>query len=274
MPRPTKSYDRLSGLTALVTGAGTEGGGLGIGKAIALLFAREGAKVALADIDRSRAEETLEIITRGGGEGLVVVGDVTDPEACAAMVAQTAERFGGLDLLVNNVGVVPKGGRLELIEVADWRRNVDVNFNGAFLMTRAAIPHLLSSAGKAVINIASIAGMRGYGSTSYGAAKAALIQLTRDLAVIYGPEGLRANCIAPGHMMTPMVEKLVSPQAREARRRIAPLGIEGDAWDVAQAAVYLASAEARFVTGVCLPVDGGAVEIGPLPAFHRMNQPT
>jgi NAD(P)-dependent dehydrogenase (short-subunit alcohol dehydrogenase family) len=270
MPRPAKSYDRLTGLTALVTGAGAEGGGTGTGKATAILFAREGARVALADIDRGRAEETLEIITKEGGEALVVVGDVTDPAACAAMVAETVARFGGLDILVNNVGMLPKGARLEQIEVDHWRRGVEVNLTGAFLVAQAAMPRLLAGRGKAVVAIASIAGLRGYGAMSYGAAKAGLIQFVRELAVVYGPEGLRANCIAPGHIVTPMSESFMSPEDRDARRRIAPLGIEGDAWDVAQAAVFLASAEARFITGVCLPVDGGATEIGPLTAFQRM----
>jgi NAD(P)-dependent dehydrogenase (short-subunit alcohol dehydrogenase family) len=270
MPRPARTYDRLAGLTALVTGAGSEGEGFGVGRAIAVLFAQEGARLALADLDRGRAEATLRLVEAAGGEGCVVTGDVTEPEACGEMAAGAVERFGGVDILVNNVGVVTQGGRVEDLDLADWRRGLECNYVGAFLMTRATLPHLLKSRGKAVVNIASIAGLRAYGATSYGPAKAALIQFTRELAVLYGREGLRANVIAPGHIMTPLAQTFMDPALRETRRRIAPLNLEGDAWDVAQAALFLAGAEARFITGVCLPVDGGAIEIGPISAHQRM----
>jgi NAD(P)-dependent dehydrogenase (short-subunit alcohol dehydrogenase family) len=273
MPRPAKSYDRLAGLTALVTGAGSVGesedGGVGVGRAISTLFAREGAKVGLLDLDAERAEITLRAIRGEGGEGMVLTGDVTDEADCAKAVAACAGRFGGIDILVNNVGILTKGVRLEDTTADNWRRGIDVNLNGAFLMTRAALPHLLASRGKAVVNIVSVAGIKAYSAPGYSAAKAGLIQLARDLAFLYGPEGLRANAIAPGHILTPMVEGVLSDEDVDARRRIQPLPITGDAWDIAQAAVFLGSAEARLITGVCLPVDGGSTSVGPLVAHQR-----
>jgi len=269
MPQPAKSYDRLSGLTALVTGGGSEGAAFSVGKAIATLFAREGARVAVLDIDGARAENTVASIAQESGAGLALIGDVTDEAACAAAVKACADRFGGIDILVNNVAIVPRGSRLEQIDPADWRRAMDINFNSAFLMTRAALPYLLASTGKAVVSIASVAGLRAYSAPGYGAAKAALIQLTRDLASTYGPEGLRANVVAPGHIRTPMVANLNNAADWEVRRLVAPLALEGDAWDIAQATLFLASAEARFISGVCLPVDGAASEIGPLIAVQR-----
>jgi NAD(P)-dependent dehydrogenase (short-subunit alcohol dehydrogenase family) len=269
MPRPAKSYDRLVGLTALITGAGSQGEDFGTGKAIATLFAAEGAKVGLLDLDIDRAENTLRVIEAEGGEGLALCGDVSNEAACAAATAACAARFGGIDILVNNVGILTKGNRLEDTDPADWRRGIDVNLNSAFLMTRAALPYLRESTGKAVVSIASVAGLKAYGAIGYGAAKAGLIQLTRDLALTYGPEGLRANVIAPGHIRTPMVANVNNAADFTVRREVAPLELEGDAWDIAQAAVFLASAEARFISAACLAVDGGASEIGPLVAVQR-----
>ena len=276
MPLPTlPRLCRLAGRTAIITGAGSLGDGVGTGKAIALLFASEGARVALVDLDAGRAEETRAQIADGGGEAFVVAGDVTDPASCERIVAEALTRFGSLDALINNVGLGAGAGRLEEMEWAAWTRGVALNLDSAVLMTRAAIPHLLAGAGKAVVNIASVAGIRAHGSGSYGPAKAALIHFTRELAVMYGAEGLRANVVAPGHIMTPLVEKFSAPAAREHRRRIAALSaVEGDAWDVAYATLFLASAEARFVSGVCLPVDGGVTAIGPLAAFERVTGET
>lgn len=272
MPAPTRFHGRLDGWRAIVTGAGSIGDGVGTGKAIAALFAGEGARVALLDLDPGRAEETRAMIADAGGAAIVVTGDVTDPASAAAMVAESVAWLGGLDVLVNNVGLGSGGQRLETIDPAAWTRGIALNLDSAFLMTRAAIPHLLAGRGKAVVNIASVAGMRAHGGGSYGPAKAALIHFTAELAVMYGGDGLRANVVAPGHIMTPLVERFAAPAARANRRKIAPLaGVEGDAWDVAQAALFLAGPEARFVTGVCLPVDGGVTQIAPLAAFERMT---
>ncbi|MBV9843304.1 MAG: SDR family oxidoreductase [Sphingomonadaceae bacterium] len=269
---PLPRLGRLQGRTAIVTGAGSLGAGFGTGKAIALLFASEGARVALVDLDRDRAEETRAQIAAEGGDSAVVVGSVIDAEDSLRIVAEAVEALGSLDILVNNVGMGAGAGRLETIDPAAWQRGMDLNIASAFLMTRAAIPALLAGAGKAIVNIASVAGIRAHGSASYGPAKAAMIQFTRETAVMYGAEGIRANVIAPGHIMTPLVEKFSAPAARDNRRRVGALSsVEGDAWDIAYAALFLASSEARFISGVCLPVDGGVTQIGPLAAFERMT---
>ncbi|HEY0651035.1 SDR family NAD(P)-dependent oxidoreductase [Phenylobacterium sp.] len=272
MPEPEQTHGRLKGWRAIVTGGGSAGDGVGTGRAICVLFAREGARVAVLDQDAGRAEATCAQIAAGGGEARPVVGDVTSAEDCARMTEESVAWLGGLDVLVNNVGVGSGAGRLEDMAEAAWLRGVDLNLNSAFLMTRAAIPPLLQGRGRAVVNIASVAGLRAHGTGSYGPSKAALVQFTRELAVIYGRDGLRANAIAPGHIMTPLVERFVGPAAREARRRIAPLGIEGDAWDVAQAALFLAGPEARFISGACLPVDGGVTQVAALAAYERLME--
>jgi NAD(P)-dependent dehydrogenase (short-subunit alcohol dehydrogenase family) len=255
----------------MITGGGSTGDGVGTGRAIAVLFAREGARVAVLDKDADHAEATCAEIARRGGEARPVLGDVTSAEDCQRMTDGSVSWLGHLDVLVNNVGIGSGAGRLEDMTEDAWRRGVDLNLNSAFLMTRAAIPALLQGRGRAVVNIASIAGIRAHGTGSYGPSKAALIQFTRELAVIYGRDGLRANAVAPGHIMTPLVEKFVSSAARATRRVVAPLEIEGDAWDVAQAALFLAGPEARFITGACLPVDGGVTQLAALAAYERMT---
>ena len=269
MPEPQKFYGRMRGNRVLVTGAGTQGEGVGTGKAIALLMAAEGARVALLDLHAERAEETHQLIQARGGESAVFSGDVTSAEDCARMVDEAVAWLGGLDTLVNNVGMGAGMGRLENMEVEAFRKSLDINLSSACFMAKAAMPALLAGTGKAIINIASIAGMRAHGAVGYGSAKAGLIQFTRELAVIYGRDGIRANTVAPGHIFTPLVAAYAD--LRETRRKIAPLGIEGDAWDVAQAVLFLAGEEARFITGVCLPVDGGVSVIGPWAALGLVN---
>lgn len=270
MPRPTQFYRRVDGWGAIVTGAGSLGEGIGTGKAIALLLAAEGARVALFDLDADRAEETHAEIAASGGEARVFVGDVTDAGQCLALVSQAADWLGSLDILVNNVGMGAASGRLHETSPADWTRGMAINLESAVNMTRAAIPHLLAARGRAIVNIASVAGQRAHASGSYGVGKAAMIQLTREVAVMYGADGLRCNAVVPGHIMTPLVAKFASPDARRTRRLIAPLAIEGDAWDVAQATLFLAGPESRFITGAALPVDGGVTQVGPLAAHEAI----
>jgi NAD(P)-dependent dehydrogenase (short-subunit alcohol dehydrogenase family) len=271
MPEPAAAYGRLNGWRALVTGAGSLGEGVGTGRAIAALFAREGARVALLDRDADRAQETRAMIEARGGEARTFLGDLTKSEDCARMTAESVDWLGGLDVLVNNLGLGSRGMQLTELDDETWRLGLDLNLSSAFFMTRAAIPALLRGKGKAVVNIASVAGLRAHGAGSYGPAKAALVQFTRELAVTYGPEGLRANAVAPGHIMSPLVVQFASPTAREIRRRVAPLEIEGDAWDVAQAALFLAGPESRFINGVCLPVDGGVIAASPLATYERLS---
>lgn len=271
MPQPTRFYARLQGWRAIVTGAGSIGDGIGTGKAIAALFAAEGAKVCLVDLDRGRAEQSLDLIHSLGGNAHVVCGNVSEGDEAKRIVGECIDWLGGLDVLVNNVGIAAGGGQLHVTAEEDIDRVMSVNFKSVLAMTRHAVPHLLAGDGKAIVNIASIAGMRAYGSAGYGPSKAAMLQLTSELAVMYGRDHIRANAVVPGHIVTPMVEAHVLGEKRRVRREIAPLGIEGDAWDIAQAALFLAGPESRFITGVALPVDGGATQIGPLAAFEMVQ---
>jgi len=267
MPQPTEFHQRLAGKTAIVTGAGSlQGAGVGIGKAIALLFAREGAKVCLVDRKPDRAEATRKLIASAGGKAFVCAADVTSSADCARAAEATLDHFGRIDVLVNNVGIGVAGGRLEQMDEAVWDNVVDVNLKSAMLMCKHAIRSLIATRG-CIVNVASIAALRAHGGgVAYGASKAGMIALTNELAVMYGRDGVRANVVAPGHVFTPLVEGALDQQARDTRRQIAPLGIEGDAWDVAAAALFLASDEARFITAACLPVDGGVAAIGALSA--------
>jgi NAD(P)-dependent dehydrogenase (short-subunit alcohol dehydrogenase family) len=271
VPQPERFHNRLASSAAIVTGAGSVGQGVGNGKAIAALFAAEGARVCLVDLDRSRAEQSLELIASLGGTAHVVCGDVADGPDAARIVAECVEWLGRVDILVNNVGIAEGAGQLHLIPESEIERVMRTNLGSALAMTRYAIPHLLAGRGKAIVNIGSIAGMRAHGSAGYGPSKAAMIQLTAELAVMYGRDGIRANAVIPGHIVTPMVAAHLGGDMRRLRREIAPLDIEGDAWDVAQAALFLAGPESRFITGVALPVDGGVTQIGPLVAVGRVR---
>ena len=265
MPQLHNHGRRLDGKAAIVTGAGAEGEDVGIGRATAVVLAKEGAKVCCADLELQRAEATAASNCEAGGDAFALAGDVSDVEACERFVSETRERFGRLDVLVNNVGM-SRPTKLETLDEAQWTRMFDVNLKSVVLMCKQAIPVMAAGGGGSIINISSIAGIRAHGSLAYGATKAAMAHLTRDLAVLYGRQGVRANTIAPGHLMTAHVAQMFSPEMREMRRKVGPLGVEGDPWDVAYAAAFLASDEARFITGVLLPVDGGVTETAPLTA--------
>jgi NAD(P)-dependent dehydrogenase (short-subunit alcohol dehydrogenase family) len=246
---------RLDGKVAVVTGAGSRGSGVGNGKATAILFAREGARVLCVDVEKERAEETAALIRSEGGEAEPFGADVTRRAETLDMVAAAVARWGGLDILHNNVGVESRVDLMDLTE-EEWDRVMAVDLKSMFLATQAAVPALQRRGGGAVVCVSSVAALRGHGRTAYAAAKAGVIGLVRSLAVQLGPRGIRVNAIAPGRVWTPMVESL-GPAAREQRRRSAPLGTEGTAWDVAWGAVYLASDEARWVTGHTLVIDAG-----------------
>ncbi|HLE44626.1 MAG TPA: SDR family NAD(P)-dependent oxidoreductase [Methylomirabilota bacterium] len=246
---------RLAGKVAIVTGAGSRGPGLGNGKATAILFAREGARVLCVDVMEERAEETVGLIRAEGGEAEPFAADVTRAGDCRAMVAAAAERWGGLDVLHNNVGIESRRDLLDVTE-EEWDRVLSVDLKSMFLATREAVPAMTARGGGAVVCVSSVSGMRGHGRTAYAAAKAGDIGFVRSVAVQLGPKGIRVNAIAPGTVWTPMVEDL-GPEARERRRRATPLGTEGTGWDVGWGAVYLASDEARWVTGQVLVIDAG-----------------
>ena len=247
---------RLEGKVAIVTGAGSSGPGVGNGKAASVLFAREGAKVLLVDINTDHAQETLELITAEGGDASVFQADVTNADHCRSMVESAVERYGRLDILDNNVGVILRA-KFADIDPEDWDRVMVINLKSMMLASQSAIPRMIDSGGGSIINITSVAGIRAWSDAAYAASKAGIIGLTQTLAAEYGRHGIRANAIAPGAVYTPMVAWQLSEEAREIRRESTLLGTEGTAWDVAWAAVYLASDEARWVTGVLLPVDGG-----------------
>lgn len=274
MPEPTTFRGRMRDRVAIVTGAGSQGSGAGVGtgKAIALVLAGEGARVCLVDRDPARAQDTLERVRALGGEAFVCGADVTSAADAERIVAETVQRFGHVDTLVNNVGMASGPGRFETFDETTWTRVLDVNLRSAVTMCKAVVPRMIARGGGAIVNVSSIAGMRAYGSFDYGPAKAALNQFTAEVALAYGRKGIRANAVAPGHIVTPLSEGLLPPEARATRRKVGPLGIEGDAWDVAAATLFLASDEARFITGALLPVDGGVTALGPLAAHDLIQQ--
>ncbi|GAA0936115.1 SDR family oxidoreductase [Pseudonocardia zijingensis] len=257
---------RLEGKVAIVTGAGSVGDGWGNGRATAVVFAREGARVLAVDRDPASLQSTLDLISAEGGTATGHTCDVTDAADVRAMVAAAVDAFGGLDVQVNNVGGSRQGGPTELDE-AGWRAQLDLNLTSVYLGCRHAIPAMRARGGGAIVNIASTSGMRFTGSpqVGYASAKAGVIQLSRVTAVQHAPEGIRVNTVVPGQLHTPMVEARLAHQraggdveALLAQRQARiPLGFMGDGRDTAYAALFLASDEARFVTGTEIVVDGG-----------------
>ena len=254
---------RLEGKVAIVTGAGSSGPGVGNGRAAATLFARAGAKVLLADVSLPRAEETLAMIQAEGGAASAIAADVTRAADCARMVEACMDQYGRLDILDNNVGISRRGTVVEVTEAA-WDEVMAVNVKSIVLASKYAIPHMAAGGGGAIINISSIAGLRAHSSTPYTASKAAVIGLTISMAADHGPQGIRTNCIAPGLVYTPMVAPRMDDDLRAVRSQAAPLGTEGTAWDIGNAALFLASDEARWINGVVLPVDAGLVATSPV----------
>jgi NAD(P)-dependent dehydrogenase (short-subunit alcohol dehydrogenase family) len=270
---------RLSGKVVLITGAGTALAGVGNGRAIAILAAREGAQLCLNDLVPERAEETLAMIESEGGGGIVVGGDVTSDADCRRIVAAATDRFGRLDVLINCVGIPDDSASVVDVDEESWDRVIAVNLKSVVLMCKHAIPAMVAGGGGAIVNLSSLNGILAWGGSTYGASKAGLTQLTRDIAVDFGRQGIRANVIAIGHVWSPLAsggyegyQGKSTSYWRERRRRIAPLPIEGTPWDVGWAAVYLASDEARFVNGVCLPVDGGATIVLPFRAAGFLDE--
>ena len=258
--------DRLKEKVALVSGAGSSGPGWGNGKATAVLFAREGARILAADINLDAAVETKRIIEREGGICEAVAGNVALAEDVAAVVDTCIAAFGRIDVLHNNVGIVEVGGPVETTEDS-WDRVNDVNLKSMFLTCRQVLPHMTRQGKGAIVNIASVSGIRWLGVPyiSYAATKAAIIHFTRVIALQYARSGIRANSILPGMMNTPMVHaaEVIAAYGGSAEEMVrrrdeqCPMGRMGDAWDVAYAALFLASDEAKYITGAELVVDGG-----------------
>ena len=263
---------RLEGKVAIVTGAGSSGAGIGNGKATAVLFAREGAKVLLVDSTKARAEETQAMIQEENGVASVFQADVTSAEECGLMVEAAIDRYGRLDILDNNVGVSQRGTVVEVSE-ADWDRVMTINVKTMVLASKAAIPRMIETGGGAIINISSIAGLRAHSSTPYSTSKAAVIGLTFSMAADHAKDNIRVNAIAPGLVYTPMVAPRMDEDLREHRKTSGPLATEGTGWDIGNAALFLASDEARWITGIVLPVDAGLLTVTPA-TYTTMNQQT
>ena len=254
---------RLEGKVAIVTGAGSRGPGIGNGKAAAVLFAREGARVVLVDNVLSHANETLDMIRGEGNEAFALEGDVSSDGDCAKVVETAVQRYGRLDILQNNVGIDPGVVSVVDVDLETWDTVMDVNVKSMMLMSKHAIPAMIRGGGGSIICISSISALRPRGLTPYTVSKGAVIALTQAMAVDHAPQGVRVNCIAPGPVYTPMVAEHMTPERRAVRAKASPLGTEGTAWDIGWAAVFLASDESRWITGQVLSVDGGTTLVGP-----------
>jgi NAD(P)-dependent dehydrogenase (short-subunit alcohol dehydrogenase family) len=260
---------RVEGKVAIVTGAGsTPGPGIGTGKAAAVVLAREGASVLLVDLHPERAEETKAMIEEEGGKSEVFAADCTEADACEAMVRAAVDTFGPVDILVNNIGLASLGTVVDTTEEA-WDRAFDINLRTAFLASKFTVPVMADSGGGSIVNISSISALRGDGTVAYSAAKGALLAMTVDMAYSHGRQGIRVNAIAPGHITTPMVMSVSQPGPRAdfmntMRSEAGLLGTPGTGWDVGWAAAFLASDEARWITGALLPVESGVLSVTPL----------
>lgn len=258
--------ERLAGKIAVITGSGSVGPGWGNGRSAAALFAAEGATTFLIDLHPENLERTAELVREAGGAAATHTADVTDSSAIKAAFEACVQKFGRIDILVNNVGGSHPGGPVELDE-DDWDRQIDYNLKSVFLGCKHVLPIMEKNGGGSIVNTASASGIRYTGSpqVAYAAAKAGVIQLTKVVAVQYAPKKIRVNTVIPGQLHTPMVEARLAKQrtggdidellaSRQART---PLPFAGDGRDTANAMLYLASDEARWVTGTSIVVDGG-----------------
>ncbi len=246
---------RVEGRVALVTGAGR-----GLGEAAAYRLADEGARVVVTDVNEEGVRETAGAIRDRDGEALPLEHDVTEPARWEEVVEETLETFGGLDVLVNNAGVATNRSLPE-IDLQDFREVMEVNATGTFLGMQQCAPMMADRRGGSIVNLSSVAGIAGVRDhTSYGASKGAIRTMTKDVAIEYAEENVRANSIHPAYIDTPMargIEEGSSLSLEELSERVIPMGHAGEPDDVAWLVVYLASEESRFITGAEIPVDGG-----------------
>ena len=256
---------KLEGKVAIVTGAGSSGPGLGTGKAISVLLARDGARVVLVDMYEDRAKETLDMIEGEGGQATVVTADLGDLTEAQRVVDRAVEVYGRVDVLVNNAAISSSTSLLDT-SIDLLQRILAVNLAAPFMLIKAVVPVMQQVGGGSIVNISSIAALRGQGGqgcTAYASAKAGLEGLMKDVADAYGKSGIRVNCVAPGIIDTPMrnqamLQAGVQPGTIDLTHKVS-LPHEGDAWDIARATVFLAGPDGRYITGVMLPVDGGTV---------------
>lgn len=255
---------RVQDKVALVLGAGSIGPGWGNGKATAVLYAREGARLAIVDKSSFALEETAALIRSEGSDCLILPADVTVNREVKGVVDATMNHFGRIDILHNNVGFASLGGPVELDEEI-WDKAIDLNLKSMFLSCKHVLPIMVHQGGGSIVNISSLASVRWIGTSyiSYAAAKAGVNQFSRAIAMEYARKGIRCNVVLPGLLHTPNAHASLETQFADAAELIAkrngmcPTGQMGDAWDVAYASLFLASDEAKYVTGVVLPVDGG-----------------
>ncbi|MFT4009648.1 MAG: SDR family NAD(P)-dependent oxidoreductase [Nocardioidaceae bacterium] len=257
---------RLAGKAAVITGAGSVGPGWGNGRAIGIYFAREDASVLLVDRDPESLAVTAQQIREEGGTVETVIADVTDPEQVEGYAQACVDRFASLDVMVNNVGGSRAGGVAEL-SLDDWNAQLEFNLTSVFLGCKAAVPRMKAAGGGSIVNISSASGLRytGAAQVGYASAKAAIIQLSRVTAVQHAADQIRVNTVIPGQLHTPMVEVRLAGQRAggdvekllEQRQSRIPIGFMGDGRDTANAALFFASDESRFVTGAEIVVDGG-----------------
>ncbi|MET0501867.1 MAG: SDR family NAD(P)-dependent oxidoreductase [Candidatus Binatia bacterium] len=242
---------KLTGKVAFVTGFGS-----GLGQAIAVLFAREGAAVIGTSTTASKGRDTAARIEQEQGRVLFRAGDVSDSAQMKSIVDEGIQRFGGLDIVVNSAGVRTNGSITEITE-AQWDRTIEVNLKGVFVVARLAIPEMVKRGGGVIINIGARSGMAGQaGRAAYCASKGGMITLTEAMAMDYAGDKIRVNCICPGPTRTPMVDTS-TPERLERYKKRVPIGRIGEPEDIARAALYLASDEGSMVTAAILPVDGG-----------------
>jgi NAD(P)-dependent dehydrogenase (short-subunit alcohol dehydrogenase family) len=247
---------RLEGKVALITGAGG-----GIGRAAALRFAAEGASIVAVDLDAATAEETADLVQQASGTATTCTADVARSEDCAAMVAHAESTFGHLDVLFNNAGVmIPGDDDAVTTEESVWDRTLDINAKGVFLGCKHGIPALRRAGGGSIVNTASFVAVMGAATpqVAYTASKGAVLALTRELAVIHAREGIRVNALCPGPLHTEMLMTFLDTDAKKERRLVhIPMGRFGQAAEIAEAALFLASDESSFITGTDFLVDGG-----------------
>jgi NAD(P)-dependent dehydrogenase (short-subunit alcohol dehydrogenase family) len=272
VPSKLPSGDRLQGKIAIVTGAGSSGSIPGVGSAIAVILGAAGASVVLVDIDQDRAAQTDRLVREVGGVTRIVCGDLTLKKDCERVVSETSETFGGLDILVNNAALYSRETRHN---EAIWDAVLNLNLTAVQRLMDASIDLLVARGGGSIINITSAAALRGGNAgLAYVASKGGIVALSRSYANVYGSAGIRVNCIAPGHIHAPM--SIASGRDglddRELRAHAGMLASEGTSWDVAFAALFLASDESRWVTAVTLPVDAGMIETMPMAAYLRMHK--
>lgn len=270
--------NRLAGKIALVIGGGSIGPGWGNGKAAAVVYGREGAKVAVVDRRIDAAQETVDIIRAAGGEALAFCGDVTNEDDVARIVSEVIAAYGRIDVLHNNVGGSGTGKRLDNMTLVDWNETLARNITSAMLTCRAVVPHMERQGGGSIINVSSVSSIRHLGTPTavYSAAKGALNELTKNIAVEYARKQIRANCVLPGYIDTPFIRRDIGgvPSYKRkgfesaevyaaARNNLVPMGRMGTGFDVAYASVFFASDESAYVTGQMLVIDGGVTSTCP-----------